>query len=401
MSLSTHGTLNNDEKPENTPVPTKGNDITSIETRTDLSTLYRLLRVCIRPLRPRLVALKPLNIAGSPQLLKRPTSHYGATISERLVQVPATETSQLTQADAATNTQKVWLYDFTPTSVSDSGEGPKSDPWWTHTIYFFAGGGFQAPASAEHWKLTARLAKDLAHRQVRVVMVSYPLAPKSPAKDSLPLLRAWLSQTLAETTNTSQTLSLMGDSAGGNVVISLAFWWSTLLSRMTHEIKSSPSDIEAWKHLTEIFTLSPPCDFRDVNAKIEEADKLDPVLDKSVTGGAADSWCKDWDTSPLVNTHHMPSKWDPALSPNLHSEEAWKALSESGIVVHGIVGTADRLAPDAMVFMGLCLKHRVKGRWLVWEGQMHCFPLTVCYGVMEGREGFEWLKRRVEEVLRS
>jgi len=35
----------------------------------------------------------------------------------------------------------------------------------------------------------------------------------------------------------------------------------------------------------------------------------------------------------------------------------------------------------------------------MWEGQMHCFPMIVAYGVREGREGFEWVMERVKEVL--
>lgn len=401
MSSSSHTTpVDQSKNADFYDIPSKGNAVTSIETRTDLSTLYRVLRLCIRPLRPRLVALKPLNITGSPQIVKRPTSHYGVTISERIVQIPATQTTQLTQADAATNTQKLWLYDFNPQSISEDDKSPKSDPWWTHTIYYFAGGGFQAPASAEHWKLTARLAKDLSPRGVRVVMVSYPLAPNSPAKDSLPLLRAWLAQTLYQTAQTSQTMSLMGDSAGGNVVLSLAHWWATHLVELSTMAETDPSQIQAWKHLIQVMALSPPCDFRDTNPRIEEADTQDPVLAQSVTSGAGDLWCEGWEKSPLYNEYaHFPPKWDPQLSMALHGEESWKAVRESGLVIDGVVGTADRLAPDAMVYMKRCLEHGVRGSWLVWEGQMHCFPLTVCYGLQEGRDGFEWMKKRVEGVL--
>ncbi|MBA7493054.1 hypothetical protein ES702_03609 [subsurface metagenome] len=401
----------------------KGNALTSIETRTDLSILYRLLRACIRPLRPRLVGIKPLNQSGSPRLTTRPSSHYGITISERMIQIPSTPEYPLTQLDPATNTQKLWLYDMIPGSLPKPKTKTTSDtdanPWWTHTIYYFAGGGFQAPASSEHWKLTARLAKDLSPHHIRIVMVSYPLAPKSPAKHSLPLLRAWLAQTLTETTSPSETISLMGDSAGGNVVLSLAFWWATLLTRMTEQ-----TQVKQWKKLVEVMTVSPPCDFRNTNPAIEEADKIDPVLDRETTGGAADAWCAGWTESSLTTVPSLPlassseplnpktatsnpdggskstGKSDPALSPNLQPPEAFTALRDSGLVVHGAIGTADRLAPDALVFMGLCVEREVKGEWLVWEGQMHCFVLTVCYGVSEGREGYEWVRRRVEGLGR-
>lgn len=417
-------TTNDLEKPIPQPanVPKQGNTTTIIDHRTDLSPLYRVLRLCIRPLRPRLVGIIPLNETGSPQLRDHPTSHYGVTISERLTQVADSEDCKLTQADAATNTQKVWLYDFVPKVVPPTngvkgGDGnDDGSNWWTHTIYYFAGGGFQAPASGEHWKLTARLAKDLAPRGIRVVMISYPLAPKSPAKDSIPLLRAWLAKTLQDTRGSKQTVTLMGDSAGGNVVLSLAFWWATRLARMTGTMAaeegetqpsdqhtsgttdhSSDEDITTWKHLTHVLTISPPGDFRDINPDIAKADAVDPVLDASVTKGAADAWCAGWPCPEDIET----AKADPALSPNLQPASSWSHLKQSNLTVNGIIGTADRLGPDAQVFMGRCKEEGIQGRWLVWEGQMHCFPLTRCYGLREGREGFGWLVERMEEVVKG
>lgn len=185
------------------------------------------------------------------------------------------------------------------------------------------------------------------------------------------------------------------------------------------------SQISPWKKLIEILVMSPPCDFRNTNPAIEDADRIDPVLTQKVTGGAADAWCAGWDGEK--STHNAPNepldsamarheshpdggtgtsksmdnKSDPALSVNLQPPEAFTALRDSGLIVHGIIGTADRLAPDAMVFMGRCVESGIEGSWLVWEGQMHCFALTVCYGVFEGKEGYKWVRKRAESLGRG
>lgn len=384
-------------------------DVTQIEHRTDLSLLYRVLRACIRPLRPRLVGLKPPGKEGSPQIPKRPSSHKGVRIVERKISVPSRPERPLPQADGhetqtGVDTQTLWVYDFEPerSTAQTDRDGVKRE--WRHTIYYFAGGGFQAPGGGEHWKLCAKMAADLAEDGVRVVLVSYPLAPASPAKLALPLLQNWLLTALQEANNNARTdehVTLMGDSAGGNIVVVLAFWWCEQLELLTKELEgrvehtdsAKKSELEALRRLTSVVTISPPTDFRNSNPAILEADKLDPILTEGITQGAADAWCKTWEWSEGL------AEADPALSPALASKESWQKLRDSRLVVHGLYGTADRLAPDCKVFMDLCKREEIPGKWLVWERQMHCFPLTQCYGMPEGKEGLKWLESRVREGL--
>ncbi|KAK5089295.1 hypothetical protein LTR70_006779 [Exophiala xenobiotica] len=376
---------------------------TNIETRTDLSPLYRLVHALIRPLRPKLVSFDKTWPEGSARLPKRPSSHYGVKISERRIQVPSTPQLPLPQADPATNTQNLWMYDFqAQRSESDvDREGAKTET--SKTIYYFAGGGFQAPASGEHWKLCARLAKYLASDGVRIVIVSYPLSPKSPAKDSLPLLRAWLQLELKNAHENSRGdggIILMGDSAGGNIVVSLAFWWAEHVASLKRELegrdlqveRAKAAELETMQALRSVIVMSPPFDFRNINEEIAGADKKDPVLTKDLTNGAATAWVKDWPSADGKDP-----KADPTLSPNLQTAEAWAGLRESRLTVHGLFGTADVLSPDCKVFMQRCQKESIRGDWLVWEGQMHYFPLTQCYMVPEGKEGVNWLCRRVRE----
>lgn len=380
---------------------------TQIERRSDLSLFYRFLRTFIlRPLRPRLVGFKGPLPQGSPPLEKRPASHYGVHIKERTVRVAARTHTPLTQATGPEGSQfqELYLYDFEPARDHSEidREGTKKE--YRHTVYYFSGGGFCSPAGAEHWKLCARMAKNLAGDGVRIVLVSYPLAPNSPAKDSLPLLRNWLLQALEEAVENAradETITLMGDSAGGNVALSLGFWWSEQFKTATTELEEQNAKLDSdavacldvLRRLKSVVPISPPTDFRNTNPEIARVNKIDPVMNTEITTSAADRWTKDWQWA------NGTAKADPILSAALTEQEAWVALRQSKLRVDGLFGTADVLAPDCEVFMEACKKAGIPGKWLVWEGQMHCFPLIQCYGVAEGKEGHRWLCDRVKEVL--
>lgn len=382
-------------------------NVTQIERRSDLSLFYRFLRTFIlRPLRPRLVGLKGPLPQGSPPLEKRPSSHYGVHIKERTIRITSRTHTPLTQAQGPEGSQfqELYLYDFEPARDHSQidREGAKKE--YRHTVYYFSGGGFCSPAGAEHWKLCARMAKNLAGEGVRIVLVSYPLAPNSPAKDSLPLLRNWLLQALeeaGENARADETITLMGDSAGGNIALSLGFWWSEQLKIATTELEGQGTKLDsgavarldALKRLKSVVPISPPTDFRNTNPEIVRVNKIDPVLTTDITNSAADRWTKDWQWAKGT------AKADPILSAALTEHEAWVALRQSKLRVDGLFGTADVLAPDCEVFMQACKKAGIPGKWLVWEGQMHCFPLIQCYGVPEGKEGHRWLRDRVKEVL--
>ncbi|KAH9906044.1 Alpha/Beta hydrolase protein [Xylariomycetidae sp. FL2044] len=380
-------------------------DTLHITRRSDLSVFYKVLRTIIRPFRPRLVSSSKHYPAGSPRLPLRPRKIQRVTITERRLDIePGGSVSTDPNADAETGSDPLWVYDFEapnrpPPPPSSGDEDGASKP--PHTVYYFAGGGFQAPPTTGHWKFCAHLASALAPSRGRVVLVSYPLAPNSPAHLSLPLLRRWLRRALADAAATGGVVSLMGDSAGANVALSLGLWCAderaaagasrrgrgrregedkTQAGAGSREEEEEEEDSLA--RLRSVVAICPPTDMRNQHPAIAQADAQDPVLDKSVTDGAAEAWSKGSD------------KEDPYLSPNLADLER---VRECGLRIHGVVGTADLLAPDALVFVDRCKEAGVRGEWLIWEGQMHCFPLASCYGVREGIEGRTWM----EELLRG
>lgn len=239
------------------------------------------------------------------------------------------------------------------------------------------------------------------------------------------LVRRWLEQALAETAKTNGTVALAGDSAGANVALSLGLWIAdrigtlegppglTTLTR-SHTIpeevpgyggygvdkngssdgsnSTQPATVAAvtdpsvLRRLKSIMAISPATDLRPGrhSASRADADARDKVLGQGAADEAATAWAKGSGTDGQ-------SRY---LSPGLADLANLRA---SGIRIDGVIGTADVLAHDSMVFLQRCREEEVPGRWLVWEGQMHCFPLAACYGLREGREARDW----VAEVLRG
>lgn len=188
------------------------------------------------------------------------------------------------------------------------------------------------------------------------------------------MLQKWLNAEMATAMAKNRKITLMGDSAGGNVVLSLAFWWAGQTNTKT----------EGRSPLVNVFAISPATDLRNQNLGITEANKHDPVLSVGLTTDVGRKWAGALGTD------------DPSVSPNLAD---FNLLRQCKVRTHGVVGTHDVLAPDAILFRELLAKHQISGEWLQWEGQMHCFPLASVYGLREGKDGRDWiidvLKRNV------
>jgi acetyl esterase/lipase len=303
-----------------------------------------------------------------------------------------------------------------------------------HRVYYFSGGGFRSPPSGEHWRFLAQLAQDLAgHRssvtfpgsqrsvdpesdaKIELIMVSYPLAPTSPASESLRVLRNWLRRVMDDAVANKETLSLMGDSSGGNIIMSLGFWAvehyevkkpppSPTVDQSSAGVNDGPDskgERESQRThfpLTSLLTISGPMDLTNSSPEVHRADALDCVLTEEMTKVVADIWCG--------HDRNRPSQYppiplsSPEVSPLFQPDAAFRALRDKKLNVHGVYGTHDVLSPSGIEFMKKCQKLGVRGRWLVWEGQMHCFPLAAGgdrLGIREGREA----RKFVESVLRA
>jgi monoterpene epsilon-lactone hydrolase len=80
-------------------------------------------------------------------------------------------------------------------------------------VFYVHGGGYVHPLTADYW----RLVRALARGRVEVVVPAYPLAPDESVDTVLPSLQQAVKQTLG-----SLPTVLMGDSAGGALVLVLA-----------------------------------------------------------------------------------------------------------------------------------------------------------------------------------
>ena len=417
-----------------------------VTTRDDLSLLYRLIRFIIKPIRPNLVRPPKTPFPeGSPRL--DPPTKRNIVIKEskfegiwmyhmhaqgpdqpkqgRLEREQASEGSvdMLPKSAGGATTQHANLNDKTLTPSNSRGVNR------THRVYYFSGGGFQSPPSGEHWRFLAQLTQDLAgHRssvtfpvtqrvgdpesdaKIEMIMVSYPLAPKMPASESLRLLRIWLGRLMDQAVRDGETLSLMGDSSGANVAVSLGFWAvenyrSPTTGQQQHVDSqnegSGKSQREAQRRhfpLVSVVTISGPMDLTNSSPELAHTDTLDVVLTAKLTLDVANMYCgqNEKRSSKYVATPLS----SPEVSPLFQPDASFRAWRDKGVNIHGVYGTHDVLAPSGMDFLKKCQELGMKGKWLVWEGQMHCFPLAGggdSLGIREGRDA----RYFVETVLRG
>jgi acetyl esterase/lipase len=274
--------------------------------------------------------------AGSPQLEPPSKARKKVDITERKV-------------------EGIYLYDIRAKSPS---RAEQKQP--TKRLYYFAGGGWQAPASSQHWSLVTELALRLPN--ILITLVSYPLAPNTPAPVAFPLLTTLYDTLLLEAQTANEEVILMGDSAGGNIVLSLV-----VNSLLTNPSARCPKAIIA---------ISPSTDLRRSNPEMKEIEKNDPLLRMPFVVASANAWRGAWDAS------------DARVSPLLAD---LTPLARRDVQVHGVTGTYDILSPDAALFREACSSKGVRGEWLQWERQTHCFPLMFAYGLREAREAVDWM----------
>lgn len=234
-------------------------------------------------------------------------------------------------------------------------------------LYYFAGGGWQMPASSDHWRICADMANEVS--DTTVTLVSYPLAPNSPAPVAFPALMKLYRRIMEEATSAGDEVVLAGDSAGGNIVLCLAL---TALQ--------DTFDLPAPKAL---LVISPSCDLSRKNSDIQAVQGFDPILRIPFVKDTADKWRGEW----LAH--------DPRVSP---LEGDVSLLARKGVEVHGVVGRYDILAPDVLLFRKKCEDAGVVGNWLDWDKQMHVFPLAYTYKLPESVQAKNWIMQVARKI---
>lgn len=321
----------------------RGRPTIHVDRRTNRSLYMFALQHCLKPFSAWLVKSKPALSEGSQPCEPHKKAKKWCNITERKV-------------------EEVYMYDMTPKEQWRQAIGEKSR---RRRIFYFAGGGWQMLPSSEHWVICAEMARKLPNTVV--TMVSYPLAPNSPAPIAIPILMKWYHTILRECEEAKETVVFMGDSAGGNIVLCLP-----LTALAENEDARCPAAIMA---------ISPSTDLCRLNPDIKLIEKHDPILRIPFINGTAKGWRGEWDP---VDVKISPLYADVSL------------LARRHVKVHGVVGRYDILSPDAILFREKCNQAGVRGEWLEWQKQMHVFPLTWAFKLPEGVQAKNWMLEVLE-----
>lgn len=218
------------------------------------------------------------------------------------------------------------------------------------------------PAGPPHISICAELATKLD--DTTVSLVSYPLAPNSPAPTTVPQLLKLYHALLAESAAAKEKVVFVGDSAGGNLCLTLPL---TALNQDTHA-----------RCPASIMLISPCVDPRNDHPKTLEIEKagVDPLLSIAFADGCSGKWRGEWSLS------------DPRLSA---LDADLSVLKRRGIRVHGVYGHYDILSPNVTVFKDKCNSLGISGEWLEWDKQMHIFPLFWELGLSEAVTAKDWI----------
>lgn len=155
-----------------------------------------------------------------------------------------------------------------------------------------------------------------------VTVVSYPLAPHSPAKDSIPHLAKLYYTIMQESKERNEQITFVGDSAGGNIVLCLPLY-------VAHKDDQAPLP-------SRILVIAPGADARIDNPDIIKIEPFDPFLSHAYIQEVTDLWAKGVDKS------------DPMVTP---LKADFGPFKKNKVILDGIYGTWDVLAPDDKLLM--------------------------------------------------
>lgn len=155
---------------------------------------------------------------------------------------------------------------------------PRQDAPVVRVVYVH-GGGYVHPLTRDYW----RLIRALVRTPAEVVVPAYPLAPDASVDDVLPRLI----QLVREADGPDVPTVLMGDSAGGALVLAMA-----------RELTDDDGG-----RVAGVVCLSPWLDAELEQAEVQDLEASDPMLAESGLRAAARWWAGP----------HAPS--DPAISP--------------------------------------------------------------------------------------
>jgi acetyl esterase/lipase len=212
---------------------------------------------------------------------------------------------------------------------------PRNAPKPTPQVLYVHGGAFIGEILPMHWSLIAKLAND---GPAEVTVPIYPLAPHSTACQTVPVATDIAADLIAH--NGAHNVTLMGDSAGGNIVLGIA---------QTLRCRGSPQP-------RQLVLISPALDASKSNPAIASVARYDRVL--SVAGSMV---------STQLYIGALDSK-DPLVSP-LYADLTGLAP----MVIFS--GTHDIHNPDACDFAVRAKDAGVSVDYHEQPGAQHVYPL--------------------------
>jgi acetyl esterase/lipase len=243
-------------------------------------------------------------------------------------------------------------------------------------ILVIPGGGFRSKPTKAHWRLCEHLATTFPYDMV--TLISPPLAPKSTAPEVFPILLETYKMLAREATGIGEHVALVGDSSGGNLALSIAI---AALGESERVFKDyGPMHIVL---ISPLVDLSPPSSSSPEKSPTPSPSTppKDPILSPSTLSTIAQSYTGTWALS------------DPRVSP-INADLT--LLRQAGTRLHVIAGSYDTGYLAVVQLKEMCERTGVRGDWLLWERQVHCFPLVGWgWGVKEGVEGRGWVVDRL------
>jgi acetyl esterase/lipase len=212
---------------------------------------------------------------------------------------------------------------------------PRNAPKPTQRVLYVHGGGFIHEIIPLHWSLIAKIANK---GPAEVTVPIYPLAPHSTASQTVPVATDIAADLMAR--SGAQNVTLMGDSAGGNIVLGIA---QTLRQ----------CGLPQPRHLV---LISPVLDMSKSNPAIASVAGYDRML--SVAGSTA---------STQLYIGELDSK-DPLVSP-LYADLTGLAP----MILFS--GTHDIHNPDARDFVARARAAGVSVDYHEEPGAQHVYPL--------------------------
>jgi acetyl esterase/lipase len=223
--------------------------------------------------------------------------------------------------------------------------GPRDRPA-TRQVLYLHGGGWVLSITEPHWGLVGNLVDRLG---CEITVPLYPLAPEHTARDVF----AMLLPLYAETVAAADDLTLMGDSSGGNLALSLA---------MQARDRGLPPP-------ARLVLISPGLDVTFADPAMPALDRVDPILSHRGVPALGRLYAGDLDVR------------DPVVSPLLGDLGGLAPLAV-------FTGTRDLLNADA---------HRLRDKmplcWHEYPGMLHVWPL---FPIPEARAAIEQIADFVE-----